>query len=284
MDDAVARGGASSASADMRTPLGSEYGADYYETYGRLGSGSYSRENPFWLQFFGAVADEIVQKLNPGNVLDVGCAKGFLVECLRDRGVEAYGFDISEYAIGKVRDDIKQYCWVDTAREGIEGNYDLVICIEVCEHLPEEDANEAVRQMTSHSDTVLFSSTPSDFTEATHVNVRPIIDWLRLFSQFSFAPDEGFDAGFLAPQAVLFRRARARPSDQALCRFASLKNRAVTIAELKLREAVALRRELDGIYNSRGWKILNFCGRLRDRVKYLITQMVDALRSLGDDK
>jgi Methyltransferase domain len=282
MDDAVTRGGSSSTSTDMRTPLGSEYGQDYYETYGRLGAGSYSRENPYWLQFFGGVADEIVGRLNPGKTLDVGCAKGFLVESLRDRGVEAYGFDISEYAIGRVRDDIKQYCWVGTAREGIEGNYDLIICIEVCEHLPEEEANEAVRQMTSHSDIVLFSSTPSDFTEATHVNVRPIIDWLRLFSKFSFAPDEAFDAGFLAPQAMLFRRARARPSDQSLCRFASLKNRYLAVAELNLREAAALRRELDGIYNSRKWKFLNFCGKLRDRVKYPFTQIVKALGNFGE--
>jgi len=282
MDDAVARDGCYSASTDVKAASGSDYGPDYYETYGRLGSGSYSRDNPFWLELFGRVADEIIRRLGPCNVLDVGCAKGFLVESLRDRGVEAYGFDISEYAISKVRDDIRPYCWVSSAREGIQRHYELIICIEVCEHLAEEEANEAVRQMTSHADTVLFSSTPTDFTEATHVNVRPIIDWLRLFGQFSFTPDEAFDAGFVAPQAMLLRRAPTPPSDQALCRFASLKNRAVVVAELNLREAAAFRRELDAMYNSRKWRILDFFGRLRGHIKYPITQIMEALRNLGE--
>ena len=258
------------------TPPASEYGPGYYDTYGRLGPCVYTRENPHWLQFFGRVADEIVRLLNPRTVLDVGCAKGFLVECLRDRGVEGYGFDISEYAIGEVRPDIKPYCWVGSATNGITENYDLITCIEVCEHLSEADAQGAIRQMSSHADTILFSSTPSDFTEPTHVNVRPIIDWLRLFAQFSFAPDQEFDGTFIAPQAILFRRSQACPSDQDLCRFAHAKNRAIAIAELENSPELSplrLRRQLDTILNSKGWKLLNRYRDLRFRVKQPIAQL-----------
>jgi SAM-dependent methyltransferase len=211
-----------------------EYGPDYYtHYYGREGPSTYSRENPAWLTFFGYVADEVVKQLGPRTALDVGCAKGFLVECLRDRGVEACGFDISDYAISEVRSDVKPYCWVGSAASAINKDYDLITCLEVCEHLPESEAHEAVRQMTSHADTILFSSTPSDFAEPTHVNVHPIIDWLRLFAQFSFAPDGSFDAGCLAPWAVLFRRAQLRPSDQVLCQFANVRNQAIARAEIE---------------------------------------------------
>jgi GT2 family glycosyltransferase len=258
-----------------------QYGFDYYDAGGRLGQGPYSRENPHWLKFFGHIADEIVRLLNPRTVLDVGCAKGFLVESLRDRGVEAYGFDVSEYAIGEVRHDIKPYCWVGSATNGITENYDLITCIEVCEHVSESDAREAVRQMTSHTDAALFSSTPSDFTEPTHVNVRPIIDWVRLFAQFSFAPEQEFDGTFLAPQAMLFRRAAVRPSDQALCRFANRINRAVARAE-DLPEISALRQELSSIHNSRGWRLLNLYRTLRFRVKHPIAQGIRKLR--GTDR
>ena len=211
-----------------------EYGPDYYTYYyGRKGPSIYSRENPAWLQFFGYVADEVVRQLGPRTALDVGCAKGFLVECLRDRGVEACGFDISDYAIGEVRPDVRPYCWVGSAASAIDKDYDLISCLEVCEHLLESEAHEVVRQMTSHTDTILFSSTPSDFAEPTHVNVHPIIDWLRLFAQFSFAPDHCFDARFLAPWAVLFRRAQVRPSDQVLCEFANVRNQAIARAEIE---------------------------------------------------
>ena len=40
----------------------------------------------------------------PARLLDAGCAIGLLVETLRDRGVDARGVDISDYAIGRVPD------------------------------------------------------------------------------------------------------------------------------------------------------------------------------------
>ncbi len=92
-------------------------------------------------------------------MLDVGCAKGFLVECLRDRGVEAYGFDISEYAIGEVRPDIRAYCWVASVTDSIEGYYDLVTNIEGLEHVTENEALRAIENMTGHASQILFSTT-----------------------------------------------------------------------------------------------------------------------------
>ncbi len=198
--------------------------------------------------------------------------------------MEAYGFDVSEYAIGQVRADIKPYCWVGSATNSISKDYDLIICIEVCEHLSESDACDAVCQMTSHTDTILFSSTPSDFTEPTHVNVRPIIDWLRLFAQFSFAPEQAFDCSFIAPQAMLFRRMTVRPSDQALCRFANLRNQAMTGAEISAlrHELRAKEATLNAILGSRGWKLLNAYRNLRFRVKHPIAQGILKLRKLTD--
>ena len=49
--------------------------------------------SPEWLEFFGRIADRIVADIGPRTVMDVGCAMGFLVEALRDRGVEAFGID-----------------------------------------------------------------------------------------------------------------------------------------------------------------------------------------------
>ena len=35
------------------------------------------------------------------KILDIGCAKGYLVKALRWLGRDAYGFDISDYALEK---------------------------------------------------------------------------------------------------------------------------------------------------------------------------------------
>ena len=139
-------------------------------------------------------------------MLDVGCALGFLVEAFWDRGVEAWGFDVSPYAIGQVRRDMQPYCRVASAVDPIEGAYDLITCIEVLEHLPEAEASQAARNITHATSTLLFSSTPNDVQEATHFNVRPVISWLRLFQDLGFSPDLTFDASFVCSHAMLLRR------------------------------------------------------------------------------
>ena len=55
-----------------------------------------------WLNFFDQVAKRIIEQFEPKTVLDAGCAWGFLVEAFRNRGVEASGVDISEYAFQNI--------------------------------------------------------------------------------------------------------------------------------------------------------------------------------------
>ena len=62
--------------------------------------------------FIKRLASQIKEKYHPQTVLDAGCAMGMLVAALRDLGVEAYGVDLSEYAISQVREDIRPYCAV----------------------------------------------------------------------------------------------------------------------------------------------------------------------------
>ncbi len=226
--------------SSRRRRIAQQYGAEYFTHH--CGPIPYDRRHLHWLEFFGKIADEIIRSLRPRRVLDVGCAKGFLVECLRDRGVEAYGFDVSEYAINQVRPDIRRYCWVASATEPIRGRYDLVTCIEVLEHLPEPNARKAIKNMASHAPALLFSSTPKDFAEPTHINVRPVIEWLRLFRDVSFAPDVAFDASFISPQAMLLRKIETEPAEDLLTIFALAVNQKVTLQE-RSSEVCALKDE-----------------------------------------
>ena len=92
------------------------YGEKYYRC--DFGEIPYDRSTPHYVEFFRRVADWLVGNVRPRTALDVGCAKGFLVEALRDRGVEAWGVDMSEYAIGEVREDIRGFCRVGSASSG----------------------------------------------------------------------------------------------------------------------------------------------------------------------
>jgi hypothetical protein len=199
------------------------YGEEYYRTGCTRGEGPpYRKGEPVWEAFFARVADEIVLSLKPRTVFDAGCAIGFLVEALWDRGVAAHGRDISEFAIEQVRPDVKSYCEIGSVTDPIDGRYDLITCIEILEHLPEADGIAAIDALTQASDQILFSSSPDDFDEPTHINVRPPIYWSRLFAQRSFGPVIGYDASFIAPHAVLFIRSDEAPSDDVLLGHAEL--------------------------------------------------------------
>jgi hypothetical protein len=178
------------------------------EHYFRLGCGRPYERTPEWLATFDRIAAALVREINPATVLDVGCAMGFLVEGLRARGVEATGIDISEYAISQVAGPIQPYCRVGSIAEPLLGCYDLITCIEVLEHLPADECDLAIRNLCQASDDILFSSTPFDYREATHFNVQPPEFWAERFALQEFIRDTDFDATFIAPWAVRFRRRR----------------------------------------------------------------------------
>ncbi|MCJ7696160.1 MAG: class I SAM-dependent methyltransferase [Anaerolineaceae bacterium] len=160
--------------------------------------------NEQWLSFFGGVAERIVKDIKPQTVMDAGCAMGFLVEGFRTRGVECWGVDISEYAIEQVHESVKAFCRTGSITDPFEQKYDLITCIEILEHMPPGEAEKAVENLCSSSDDILFSSTPFDYKEVTHINVHPPEYWAGLFARQGFYRDFEFDASFLTPWAARY--------------------------------------------------------------------------------
>jgi hypothetical protein len=93
---------------------------------------------------------------------------------------------------------IKQFCSQGSISDPIVAKFDLVVCIEALEHIPEEKAALAIERMTAATDRIVFSSSPTDLTEPTHVNVKPPIYWLRLFHAEGFAPVSGHPLSYIS--------------------------------------------------------------------------------------
>lgn len=265
-----------------------------------------------WQAHFARIADAIVREFRPATVLDVGCAIGLLVEALRARGVEAYGVDVSEYAIGQVHPSIRDYCGLGRATESFGKHYDLIVCIEVLEHLPPEEAQPAVANFCRHADRVLFSSSPFDYVELTHFNVQPPSYWAKLFAQEGFYREVDLDAGFLTPWAASFRqrndsaaaiiadyerrhwlmlqesKARLQVNLEQREQLAALEQEVAELrnggpaAQAVKAEVQALRNRMDAIDNSLGGRLLHRLqsmraaaappGTLRDRILENIVQ------------
>lgn len=108
---------------------------DYY-LHGRK-SGKSLYENYRWLpELTIPMALSIVEHLGidlPESVCDFGCARGYIVKALRILGIEAFGVDISEWAIKHCDPEVKPY--VSTHLKDI---YDWIIAKDVLEHVPEK--------------------------------------------------------------------------------------------------------------------------------------------------
>jgi|SRR5579862_6103515 len=211
-------------------PLVDETAYDAY--YYRNCCGSPYLRNEMWLAFSARIADRILRDIRPRRVLDAGCGLGLLVETLRDRGVDAYGVDVSSYVIGQVYEPIRPFCSQGSITEEFQGRYDLIVSIEVLEHMPPAEAERAVENMCAHTDEVLFSSTPIDYKEPTHVNVRQPDYWVEQFGRYGFFRDVDFDGSVITPWAIRFRRSTEPP------------HRIVRGYERRLWELVAERNDL----------------------------------------
>jgi chemotaxis protein histidine kinase CheA len=208
------------------------YGPGYYATH--CGPVPYARTE-HWLGFFGRVADELVRAFAPRRVFDAGCAMGLLVECLWDRAVEAHGRDVSTFAIGQVRADVRPCCEVGSIADPIEGDYDLLTCIEVLEHMPEAEALRAIAAMAAAAPRILFSSSPTDLDEPTHCNVRPTAYWLARWAEAGFAPMQTHDATYLAPHAFMLERSETGRAPRDLAAFAGRVRDRVALAQANAR-------------------------------------------------
>ncbi len=152
-------------------------------------------------------ARTLVEKFDPKTVLDIGCAKGYLVYAFRNLGLEAYGVDISEYATSQGPPEIRNRLFnVDVEHEQLpfgDETFDLVNATEILEHLINHKSllseirrvlkaqgivftaglrtsRVSIRTLAGTTDFGRFDSNP------THVNRQPKSFWIREFKSHGF--------------------------------------------------------------------------------------------------
>ncbi len=129
---------------------GTWYDADYFEN----GLKSNWSEGYSWPAFAGLFRDtaEFLTTMLPEaqSFLDAGCAKGFLVRTLRERGKDAWGFDHSPWAIEHAEEAARpflQLAGVDDAQFGRE--FDVTVAFSLLENLTEEQTLEFLERARS---------------------------------------------------------------------------------------------------------------------------------------
>ena len=118
-------------------------GKDYNEAYYEKGleSGVSCYQNYRWIpELTMPMAMAMIDYLGitpEQKILDFGCAKGYLVKALRLLKRQAWGYDISKYAIDKCDPDVREFCFLRGKEIGLPTLFDIVIAKDVFEHIDE---------------------------------------------------------------------------------------------------------------------------------------------------
>jgi SAM-dependent methyltransferase len=108
------------------------------------------------------MANYIKKILKPKKVIDIGCGIGKLVGELRKNNIDAYGIEFSDAFINA--SPMKKYIFKGNILDLdhiASGEYDLVICMEVLEHLPPTYLNKAINNLKRISKNQILITVPA---------------------------------------------------------------------------------------------------------------------------
>jgi SAM-dependent methyltransferase len=134
----------------------------------------------------------LAEKHQPRSVLDVGCGIGQYLALFRALGASTVlGVDgVPEAAVAGVLEPA-EYQARDLAQSFDLGTrFDLVLCLEVAEHMAPADAAVLLDSVARHAgERIVFSAAEPDQPGHGHVNCRPLAEWLRDWADRGWVPD-----------------------------------------------------------------------------------------------
>jgi hypothetical protein len=143
---------------------GDFYGADYYKPpASEIESAIIYDDN----EDKRVTAGMLVAAFGPKRAVEAGCATGLLVKALRGSGVDAWGFDFSKWCVENahpaVRDRVVWGDILDLGKYAGEPPHDLVLTLDILEHLPPDKVPSALDNLTAlmAPGTILFAVIPA---------------------------------------------------------------------------------------------------------------------------
>jgi SAM-dependent methyltransferase len=150
-------------------------------------------------EFFSFVADDslrsarvvvpiIMQLLSPKSVLDIGCGPGAWLRAFVENGVsQIQGIDGDYIDRERLLIEPQYFIAADLTKPIVlNPEYDLVVCIEVAEHLPSANANGLVEKLACAAPAILFSAAIPGQGGTNHLNEQWLGYWCNRFSEQGF--------------------------------------------------------------------------------------------------
>jgi SAM-dependent methyltransferase len=149
-------------------------------------------ENLHTVQGAAATLSRVFSSNLPTTLLDVGCGTGTWLRAAADMGISyVFGIDgivAAESQLHISRGNLERRDL--TAQFDLGRRFDVALCLEVAEHIPESSAATLVSSIVSHSDNVLFSAACPGQPGQHHINCQWPDYWQRLFNIHGYVCDE----------------------------------------------------------------------------------------------
>lgn len=133
------------------------------------------------------------------KILDFGCARGYLVKALLQNGYNAYGTDVSKWALENCDAEVRYR----VSSQWPVKDIDWIIAKDVLEHIRMGDLLQVIARMMVNAKKGIFVVVPlSEHTDeayvvpeyeldVTHVIRLPLWSWVKLFHLY--APDASWE-------------------------------------------------------------------------------------------
>ena len=179
-----------------------KFDKEYFDGNRLTGYGGYQYNPRFWTDTVRRFRDHFSLPPN-ARILDLGCAKGFMMYDFSLLMPEAniYGIDISQYAFDNAKVEMKPFIKIANANNipFSDGYFDLVICINTIHNLPLIDCKQAFREIERVGRGKSFVMNDAWRTESEHESMlkwnltaltyMSVADWKNLFSSVGYKGD-----------------------------------------------------------------------------------------------
>ena len=182
--------------------LARKFEKDFFDGDRRNGYGGFSYNSRFWQP----VVPDFQKQYNltkDSKVLDVGCAKGFMMHDFSEMipGIKVQGIDVSKYAIENCMPSVKDFVQVADARElPFEDNsFDLVISVTTVHNFDREECIQALQEIERVSKKNAFITVDAyrndlekEAMHAWNLTAKTILhvdEWKKLFEEAGYSSD-----------------------------------------------------------------------------------------------
>jgi SAM-dependent methyltransferase len=130
----------------------------------------------------------IMKMIKPSSVLDVGCGTGTWLKVFDENGITDYlGLDGDHIKSESLNFPAGKFIFQDLTKTwSLNRKFDLVISLEVGEHLPQSVVDNYVKTLADHAETILFSAAIPGQGGQNHLNEQWPEYWQKKFETFGF--------------------------------------------------------------------------------------------------